>query len=188
MILTVSYRPVILAPDEEPIMRKIFPFKFSSWLAALVVLAIILPASLAAADDNDGSEIIFLHLRIDAGGVSLVDARTVPGHLKTPRTDQPRGELVYELVAGESEVLYTAGINDPLTLKFDYEDPDQPGRLKSKVVQLNETEFTVRVPAVAGATSVNFYRVERTTGASTRSAARQLIGSIPVNSGEEVER
>jgi len=164
------------------------PSRFTIWIAVLLMIATIMPTSLSAADDKDGAKIIFLHMRIDADGVSLVDSRTVPGRLKTPRTDQPRGEIVYELVAEQSIALYTAGISDPLTLRFDYEDPDQPGRLRSKTVQLEETEFTVRVPYAAEATHVNFYRVDRAAGTSAQAATRQLIGSIPVNSGEEVER
>jgi hypothetical protein len=169
-------------------MNMVYSTRLITWTAVLILLATFLPASRVAAADTGGSDIIFLHLRIDAGGVSLVDSRTVPGRLKTPRSDQPRGGLVYEVVTGQSDVLYANGIDDPLTLKFDYEDPDQPGRLRSKVIRLEQTEFTVRVPAIPEATNVNFYRVERASGASAHTASRQLIGSIPLNSSEEVER
>jgi hypothetical protein len=157
-------------------------------VAALLLLAGAAMMAFSTYAEETSSAITFLHLRLNADSISLVDARVVPGTLKIPRGGSPPGELIYEVVSDSSTVLYTHGMADPLVRKYEYEDPDHEGRLKSKVVRLDETEFTIRVPYDSQASRVDFYRIEQTGGTTAQPATRRLIGTIQLEDVRGAQR
>jgi hypothetical protein len=109
-----------------------------------LLLAVVLLPSLVRADEND--QILFLHLKLKDGAVSLVESAVKPGRLKSSHDPEKQGELHLELIATNGASLWSGVLADPLTRRYEYEDPASPGALKLKTVQLTEAEFTVRVP------------------------------------------
>ena len=132
------------------------------------------------ADEKEPERILFLQLRIKDNVVSLLKASSRPGVLKR----QPhKEELTLELLSPEGVSLWTAGVEDPGIQRFEYEDPDHPGELKTKVIETPDTEFTVRVPWKKGAKRLSVYRHERPSVSGKAPlapvrAARRHLGQV----------
>ena len=127
---------------------------------AFVLFLFWVGASLA--QTNAEPKILFLQLKVKGGAVSLVKSATRPGILKRTRTPAA-DELQFELLSETGESLWRAGVPDPTVRRVEYEDPPGSGNLKSKVIQLEEAEVTVRVPVVPKGHHVEFYRLEAPT-------------------------
>jgi hypothetical protein len=157
----------------------------SSRLAvAGICIAVVL--SLAAgellAQKKPGSRVIFLHLRMKQGKVLLIDRTVRAGSLKPSRATQEYASLSYELFSATGEVLWRSTMHDPTLRRYEYEDPDQRGTLRSKQAVLDDVEFTVRVPDIDGASRVEFYR-SLAPSASSERPVRRSIGSVTLEAG-----
>jgi hypothetical protein len=126
---------------------------------------------------NDSTKILFLHIKIKGQSVSLLDTVTRPGVLKRPGDPAPDA-LHYEVFSAAGETLWKGALEDPTARRFEYEDPPGSGKLKRKVVLVDETEFTVRIPVLSDAQRVEFYKLEQSSSSNQKSATRRTLGTI----------
>ena len=143
-----------------------------------VILAML--CCCAACAQTEG--IWFLHLRLTNNQVVLVNQKKTPGSLKTPRGAATARPLRIDLQSGDGSVLWTQTIDDPAIRRIEYEDPQEPGKMRAREVTLTNVEFTVRVP----------YRQQaRRAVVSRRSAAAAMPAagkSAPTSAYVEVGR
>ena len=137
-------------------------------VACLAGLILFIPPM--SARDQEQEKILFLHLRIKGEVVTLLKCSTRPGVLKKPH--HQKGELTLDLISADGAALWTTVMEDPRIQRFEYEDPDNPGQLKTKVVQLPETEFMVRVPYKKAAKRLVIFRHEPVSGDAPGKAAK----------------
>ena len=132
---------------------------------------------------NRADGILFLHLRRDTNGIVLLDSNVRPGRLKPQAS---RGDIEFETAsagdagdAGDAGILDRGLIQDPLVQRFEYEDPESPGRIKVKIVERPSAEFFIRVPNREAAKTIRFYRKPRQEpGRLAPQAARELISEV----------
>jgi hypothetical protein len=81
-------------------------------------------------------------------------------------------------------LLLEGSIDDPSLQVYEYEDPDRPGQFAAKEVKVEDVQFTLRMPLIEGMHTVEFFRVEHTTGDGSRGArVRRSIGSVQLWQG-----
>jgi hypothetical protein len=93
-----------------------------------------------------------------------------------------------EVATAGGQVLWTNNVADPSLRHLEYEDPDHPGEIIGKEIQLTNTEFTIRVPAFREADHVDFYlsqsAITNTNPTGTNAAVnssvpqRKLVGTV----------
>jgi hypothetical protein len=155
--------------------------------AAVILLGLLLmaavPAGLAA--DNQG-RIAFIHCVIDSTGVVSSDISLAPGRVKEiPRTPEPNG-LMFELITSDGTIMESGYLDNPLIKKYEYEDPDNPGRLLSKIVHLEKAHFMLRVNVTDHLDHIAFYRLSGEYDSSRRLTKSKELGSIYLNkTGED---
>ena len=140
------------------------------------------PVSVEADESPASSKIAFLRLQIDSAGFRLVNATIVDGTLKSPRTELVPADYSYELVGIYSTVLFKGGFENPLIKRYEYEDPDHPGQINIKVVELPSAELIIRVPVNPAIHRLNIYRNERASARGNAQPERKLISAILVES------
>ena len=111
------------------------------------------------AQRKEPDQILFLNLRMTNGVITLVNAMPTPGVLKSRRGADKKGPIQLEVETAAGTSLWNETMSDPSVRRYEYEDPDHPGGIISKVVQLNEVQFSVRIPFNKEARRVSFYRV-----------------------------
>ena len=126
-------------------------------LSALLGLMTSALALGQAAKDN---KILFLHLRMKDGAITLVKSASVSGTLKPQRRAENPGTIQFDVETAAGVSLWSGAMDDPSVRRYEYEDPEKPGAIKTKVVQLAEVEFVVRVPVLKGAHHFSLYRLE----------------------------
>lgn len=159
-----------------------------NWTRIFLCLALVLAACGVNRVFAQASppQIYFLRLNLQSNQVSLVSASVAPGTLKVfPAQD---AVLDLEVATSAGQVLWTNRVANPSIRHLEYEDPDHPGQILSKEVQLTNTEFTVRIPVIRDAHHVNFYLPQTMAGtnatganpsaAQLTSPARRGLGSI----------
>jgi hypothetical protein len=161
--------------------------KFTKVVCGLVLLqGLLLNLNAKAGQDE---QILFLHLAITNGVVRLVESTAVPGYLKPAVTAEKPGDLYLELIATNALPVWTDVVPDPLVRRYEYEDPDHPGQLKVKEVELDQAEFTIRVPGRKEAKQLNIYRTDQSADKSatvSSSKTKTLLGSIELHVPEAV--
>jgi hypothetical protein len=100
-------------------------------------------------------KILFLRLKLESNQVSLISTSVTPGRMKGFSAERPA--LDVEVATSTGQVLWTNNLPHPSIRRLEYEDPEHPGHLISKEVELTNTEFSVRVPVFKEAYRVNFY-------------------------------
>jgi hypothetical protein len=122
-------------------------------------------------------KILFLHLKLESNQVSLVTTSVASGTLKKFSGQGPSLEL--EVVTSAGQVLWSNTVANPSIRHLEFEDPDHPGEISSKEVQVTNAEFTVRVPVFQNAHHVNFYQSHASAG-TTAQAANPSVASLPL--------
>ena len=132
-----------------------------------------------SAQTNQEAGILFLHLKLNAQGGSLVKSTFRPGVLK-PQPNPEGRDLVCEVISAKGETLWKGGLDDPRVQRFEYEDPPRSGRLKRKEIRREEAEFTLRVPALSEARRLEIYRLAPAGagGKGEPGRAKKSCGSI----------
>ena len=122
---------------------------------------------------QEPQRILYLHLRRDASGITLIESSIHPGRLKTvPQA----GRLEHEM-----DGAVQGRIVDPLMQRLEYEDPSEPGKLLSKLVQRDSADFTLRLPESAAGRSLKFFqRPSPRVGEVRAQANRTFIGEIMI--------
>jgi hypothetical protein len=139
-------------------------------------LVSLLPAE---AQTNTSPGILFLHLKVKNRMASLVETNLRPGVLK-PAPEGDATALFCELVSEAGTPLWKGSIADPTVRHLEYEDPANPGQLLHKIVQVDEAEFTLRVPALPEARRIDFFklRLGSSAAAGSQNFSRTSWGSI----------
>jgi len=128
------------------------------------------------------SQVVFLHLKLKQGKLILLDRNVRGGSVKQSRAVQQYATWNYDVRSRSGEVLWSGTMRDPSLRRYEYEDPNEPGKLKGRHVDLDNAEFTVRIPDIVGADRVEFYRSIASSAGAER-PVRQLIGTIPLSPG-----
>ena len=147
------------------------------------LLALLLVCVCATTAQPDQARFFFLTFRLKAGALTLVKARVMPGTLKPQRDGTQPDALRFVLEQAADESLWSRRLDDPSVQRLEYEDPDHPGQIKSKTVQLDDVEFIVRAPYHPNARQVVIYRehVEiPVDGAKAAPPVRQLLARLPL--------
>jgi hypothetical protein len=156
-----------------------------TWLIALLLLAT--GWSRAAAAD----QIMFLHLKLKDGAITLVSSAVKPGRLKTPLASDQKGTIHLELTATNGATLWSDVVADPTVRRLEYEDPENPGTLKIKEVKTAEAEFTVRIPNHPAAQKLRLQRLDkplnRATAAAAPDATKKQLGTVALPAAEAAQ-
>jgi len=138
-------------------------------------------AALSVSEQAVTNQFLFLTLRLKSGVVTLEKALVVSGTLKPQRDSTEADLLLVTLEQGGGGACWSLAIDDPSVQRQEYEDPQQPGALRSKRVQVDDIEFVVRAPLTVGARYIGVYRKEKGTQAATPGAsapAHKLLARI----------
>ena len=146
---------------------------------ALLALALLAPSAAWSQEIKEPARngLVFLHLKVDTNGVALVSRTVRPGRYKGGPT---RGALEYEIGDGAGRVLFQGRARDPLVERYEYEDPDEPGKIRVKEVRRESAEIVVRVPRKDEARVMRVYRRRPAAPGEiqAQSTTREFIGEI----------
>lgn len=133
------------------------------------------------------SEIIFLQLHIDKDSISLIKSVVVPGAIKQPRVGSISKDIYYEVESKTGSVITSGTVDNPLIRRVEYEDPDNPGTLKTKVIELSEADFVLRLNYSDDIEAVSFYKLTSNRNDPGEKPSRELLSRVPVdlNAGHE---
>jgi hypothetical protein len=139
------------------------------------------------AEESDAAGIVFLRLHIDKDSISLIESIVVPGALKQPRAGSSYRDIYYEIESKTGSIIASGTVDDPLFRSVEYEDPDNPGTLKTKLIELSEADFVLRLNYKDDIEFVSFYRVTGSRRDSGDKSSQELLGRVPVdlNAGGE---
>ena len=141
---------------------------------------------MTAATTGFSDHIALLHMRLKDGAISLRNLRLKPGKLKkTDSAYRQAGTIEFEAVSREDKVVLTGAVDDPAVRRLEYEDPDNPGRLKTLVVREPDADFMVRVPWNPKIKSVRFFRLEKDRKAGAERLVRKPLASVDVSQREK---
>lgn len=131
-----------------------------------------------AAESGDG--IAFLTLQVTTDTVTLISWQSVPGKLKRLRHQRETSGLLYEATAAGGEVLWQGSLPNPLIQRFEYEDPDNPGVLKSKLITRDSATVVIRLPADLAAQRISFWKLRAAASTDgTKTSVRRIdLGTI----------
>ncbi len=149
----------------------------------LIALALSLIGFRTATAQPEQDKFFFLTFRLKAGVVTLVKSQVMPGTLKPQRDSTRAVALRFVLEKAEDQPLWSRRVDDPSVQRLEYEDPDHPGEIRSKVVQLDDVEFIVRAPYRKEVRHVAIYREELSPPVAGEKAApprKQLLVRIPL--------
>jgi len=131
----------------------------------------------AAAQVNE--RMIFLHCKMKGGTITLLNTTTGRGHVKSAGAAVNRMAMTCEVHSNSGALLWMDATNNPMKKRLEYEDPERPGMLKAKVVDLAEAEFTLRIPVVEGAAEVLLYApAENVPGKKGATLSRKMLGRL----------
>ena len=112
-----------------------------------------------SAGEKHQSKILFLQFKIKNDRITLVKTTIKPGLAKQPASVADKNSLYYQLFSPSGASLGKGSMKDPLIQHFEYEDPDHPGQIKRKEIQLKETEFTLRIPYDPDLQEIEFFKL-----------------------------
>ena len=141
-------------------MRRILPFV----IGLIAVLSVLLPLGAQASDTN---QFLFLTLRLKGGVVTLEKAQIVKGTLKPQLNSTEEKPLLITLEQTKGIAEWSLTMDDPSIQRLEYEDPEHPGTLKTKLETVDDIEFIVRTPLITG---VRHLAIERKATQTQRPA------------------
>ncbi len=147
--------------------------------SACIALLLTFFAIGAYAEDR----IAFLHLKIEGNRITLLDTKIVPGKLKELRGITEKSGLKFETVSLDNKITPYKIMNNPLVRKFEYENPENPGKLISKIIVEESAEFTIRINYEDNLDHLNFYTVEMQPNKANASAT--FLNKISLTSAKE---
>jgi hypothetical protein len=128
-----------------------------------------------AQEKSDG--ILFLNLRRDDNGVTLLRADSRPGQLK-PQVGS--GSLEFE-VSSEGAVVHSGVAADPLLQMVEFPDASEPGKLRTEIITHESAEFSLRLPATTVGQKLQFFRrATLENGRLKALATRELLGEMTI--------
>lgn len=161
-------------------------------VGCLMLISAILTCSILAAEKSNGHEalekILFLHLKADVTGITMVDHILAEGHLKKSKLPTRSYGLAFQVIDRSEENQFAAIVENPLLKKYEYEDPDRPGELKMKLVYLDEAEFWIRIPLSENMDRVEFRLEDNRLSPTLARPDQRLTGSIDLTFLTEVKK
>lgn len=151
--------------------------KWLSLTLATTLLSLLLPSSAQDAQDTPDS-ILFLHLRRDPNGISLLRTESRPGQLKP----QSRGGVLsFEVSSPDQPTIHTGHLDDPLSQVIEYPDASDSGQLRTELLTRDSAEFTLRLPGKSAGRTLKFFRrAALENGRLKTLASPELIGEIAI--------
>lgn len=150
--------------------------------SSIGLAVMLMTLSLGRVQASDGTnQFLFLTLRLKGGAVTLEKASVVSGTLKPQQDSTDAEPLLVTLEQAEGEARWSLAIDDSSIQRYEYEDPQQPGALKSKLVQVDDVEFIVRAPLTPGVRHIAIYRKEKSIQPATAGEsppAKRLLARI----------
>ena len=144
-------------------------------LALLLMLLNAAPAALAADTNQTGSVVEekfpLLTLRFKDGELLPVNSKVVAGALKPQRNSTKPNNLLVQLEDAAGLRIWSLTLDDPAVQRYEYEDPDEPGRIRFTEARSDDVDFLVRVPLDVRARQVAVFRRERAAAAGTNEAS-----------------
>ena len=147
-------------------------------LAAVTLMLVDAPAQEAT------NRFLLLRLRLNGDSVTLINASVAAGTLKPQQdSDEPESLLIH-LEDATGKLQWSTLIADPSIRRYEYEDPQEPGALRTKIVQLDDAEVIVRAPLLP---DVRHLAVHRKQTPQDRAAAPEtrLLSRISLPVPEE---
>ena len=148
----------------------------SVFKSAVIIIGMFLLASFVVAEDD--GKIAFLKFKYDGEKVTLLDSKLVDGTIKEKRKEFDPAELRYDILDKDKRTLMYDAIDNPLEKKFDFEDPENPGQMKAKVVQVPEAEFTIRINYTDEIGFIRFTKYGKNP--QKGGMVLKIIGEIPI--------
>jgi len=158
--------------------------KFARVLSLAILSLFLLSLYALAAAEKNQSKILFLHLKFKDNTITLVKTTIRPGVVKPMLPPKDSDFLYYEVSSSSGVLLWKGGIKDPSFVRYEYEDPDQPGKLKVKEIKLEEAEFTLRIPYNPEFQLIEFYKSVPSNDNKKQSAERKSLGTIKLQPKE----
>ncbi|MCP4704878.1 MAG: hypothetical protein GY865_09735 [candidate division Zixibacteria bacterium] len=147
------------------------------FLASVLFISLIF--SVAKGAEN---KIVFLHFLMDSNTISLISSTPVDGKLKKPRFNTTTKEVYFEVITADSKLLSSGNIYNPLIKRLEYENPNKPGELLNKTINLESAEFTIRVNYSELIDHINFYRTTYDEDPDSIKRSNKLISSVSLTS------
>lgn len=147
-------------------------------LIGVIVMMFAVPQQLPAEVECG---VVFVRLHMTPEGISLVEYSCVSGQLKQPRESQNIKEITWEAMSSSDSVITKGSLDNPLIRRFEYEDPNNPGNLVSRTVELNEAYFVIRMPFSYDIKSLSFYRKEHKSGDPSDMSSSKLISRMDID-------
>ncbi len=138
----------------------------------ILFLLLSLAAAMRAAAQDAVPRMLFLHLKMETNQVSLLGASVAPGKARPAAGEA--SQLQVEIADAAGQLLWTNSVSDPTVRRLEYEDPEHPGSILHKDVQMTNVEFVVRAPALANARQVSFFS-SRSAAATNSPPLKQAI-------------
>lgn len=126
---------------------------------------------------SETNQILFLHVKLKDGVLTLVDSKIRPGVLKPHRDGGPKKALRFSAEDSEGAELWSGSMEDPTVKRLEAGE-ENTGELTPHPIEQAEAEFTVRVPALAKMHHISFYRDEKIAAANAVKTQRKLLGKI----------
>ncbi len=160
-----------------------------AWLVSMAAIIIVLSGlTCLGAEIADDSNILFLLLHTDGNSVTLKESTIVPGSLKRPRQLPGLNDIEYKVISSDSAVLFQGYINNPLVKRIEYEDADNPGQLKTKIIELPESDFMLRIIDHRDMKHIDLYRVANRSNLKSEKTSREFIGRLTPDIKREPKR
>jgi hypothetical protein len=151
--------------------------RVARWIVlAAAVAGFVIPPDAAVSTEGGGKGIAFLTVILSDDNVRLADWTVAEGALHPLRAGTRHGGLEYEAVTASGGIVWEGSLPDPLTRRIEYEDPDNPGQLKIKIITVDSARFVVRVPVDSTINRFLFYRAAKPGGKAV--APRTSLGAI----------
>jgi hypothetical protein len=150
-------------------------------LAIGLITMLFVSASLdTRAQGDTTNQFLFLTLRLKNGTVTLEKAQTVAGTLKPQLNSTDERPLLITLEQTKDIAQWSLAIEDPSVQRLEYEDPEHPGMLKSKLVVIEDIEFIVRTPLITGVRHLAVHRktTQITQAVGNSSVTNSLLARI----------
>lgn len=109
---------------------------------------------------SGGSDkIVFMKFKMTSNGITFSGYQLAEG--KYTAVSFSTGEINYEIINNYGSIINIGHINNPLLVRYEYEDPNNNGQLKSITIKKDYAVFFIRVPYNINISKINFYNYEQ---------------------------
>ncbi len=157
------------------------------WLFGLIAFVFACYLALSGDVVAQGG-VVFLRLEVSADSVALVQATVSEGSFKQPRIPDTTRAIQYRVMLDDGTEWTVGSRDDARIRRYEYEDPDNPGHLRSVMVTLDTAPLIIRVPYHEKLSHVEFYRKPVLESEMARGPDRRPFGRLELDLTEEAGR